>query len=606
MSAGHGSSIYYAILHAFGYGISMDDLKNFRKIGSITPGHPEYGLVPGVDATTGPLGQGVSMAVGMAMAQKFMANKFNKPDLTLFDNYTYTLVGEGCLMEGVSYESLALAGTLKLNKLIVLYDCNKTTLDSSISGVMDQNILNYMKSLGYNTLEVEDGNSVDQISQAILLAKQSKDKPSFIKVNTHIGFGSVFQDSNKAHGAVLGAENVKLLREKLGIKTLPFELDKNVLRDLQFLRKRFDAVNKVFKERLKVYAKAYPGDFKLLKNYLSTDYTNVFKILDEIKLNQDCSGRDMGQIVLNKLAENYPNIVTGSADVSGSTKTLINSSGFMNDNFANRNIKFGIREFAMGCIANGMSLYGGITPIVGTFLVFSDYMKPSIRLGSLMEQKTITVFTHDSIAVGEDGATHQSCEHMWALREIPNMRVFRPCNMTEVKSAYAMALNYSYCSSIVLSRQLLKNFDSDINGANKGGYIIAKESGRQLNGIIIATGSEIELALNVKRELDKLGYNLRVVSMPCIDLFEEQTEKYRESVIPSQVKSVFTIEAGSTSGWYKFAGKYGKCFGVDAFGASGNYLDIYKKFGLTTENISKEIIKIIKSNREKRLSLYES
>lgn len=605
MSAGHGSSIYYAMLHAFGYGLSMNDLKAFRKIGSITPGHPEYKLVPGVDATTGPLGQGVSMAVGMAIAQKTMASKFNKADITLFDNYTYTLVGEGCLMEGVSYEALALAGSLKLNKLIVLYDCNKVTLDSSINGVMEQNTLNYMKSLGFNTLEVEDGNSVEQITQAINLAKQSKEKPSFIKINTHIGFGSVHQDSNKAHGSVLGAENVQLLREKLGVKTAPFELDKNVLRDLQFLRKRFDSVNKIFKERLKIYSKAYPGDYKLLKNYFNTDYKDVFNILSEIKLNEDMSGRDMGQIVLNKLADCYTNIITGSADVSGSTKTVIHSSGFVNENFANRNIKFGIREFAMGCIANGISLYGGITPVTSTFLVFSDYLKPSLRLGCMMEQKTISVFTHDSIAVGEDGATHQSCEHMWALRDIPNMRVFRPCNMTEVKSAYAMALSYNYCSSIILSRQKLKNFESDINGANKGGYIIAKESSRQLNGIIIATGSEVELALNVKKELDRLGYNLRVVSMPSVDLFEEQSDKYKESVIPSSVKSVFSIEAGSTSGWYKYTGKSGKCFGVDTFGESGNYLDIYKKFGLTVDNITKEIIKTIKSNREKRLSIYE-
>ena len=605
LSAGHGSSIYYAMLHAFGYGISMDDLKNFRKIGSITPGHPEYKLVPGVDATTGPLGQGVSMAVGMAIAQKVMASRFNKPDITLFDNYTYTLVGEGCLMEGVSYEALALAGSLKLNKLIVLYDCNKTTLDSSILGVMEQNTLNYMKSIGFNTFEVEDGNNVEQILQAITIAKQSKDKPSFIKINTHIGFGSVYQDSNKAHGSVLGEENVKLLREKLGVKTSAFELDKNVLRDLQFLRKRFDGISRNFKERLKVYSKAYPGEYKRLKNYLDPDYKDIFNVLEDVKINEDMSGRDMGALVLNKLADTYTNIITGSADVSGSTKTVIHSSGCLNDNFANRNIKFGVREFAMGCIANGMSLYGGITPVTSTFLVFSDYLKPSLRLGSLMEQKTISVFTHDSIAVGEDGATHQSCEHMWALRDIPNMRVFRPCNMTEVKSAYAMALNYNYCSSIILSRQKLKNFESSIDGANKGGYIIAKESNRQLNGVIIATGSEVELALNVKKELDRCGLNIRVVSMPCVDLFEEQSDKYKESIIPSSVKSIFSIEAGSTSGWYKYTGKYGKCFGVDSFGESGNYLAIYKKFGLTVERISKEIIKTIKANREKRISLYE-
>lgn len=597
MSAGHGSSILYATLHAFGYKISMDDLKKFRKLGSITPGHPESNL-PGVDATTGPLGQGVSMAVGMAMAERIMAKRFNKPDLTLFDNYTYTLVGEGCLMEGVSYEALALAGTLKLNKLIVLYDCNGITLDGGTKSVMEQNILAYFKSLNFNTIEVEDGNDVNQIIGAIALAKQSKDKPSFIKINTHIGFGSPLQDSNKAHGSVLGAEKVQALREKLGVTSQPFDLDKNVIRDFKFLCKRFDGVKKKFKEKLKVYSRAYPGDYKSLNEYLKMDLSKVESVLEILSIDEDMSGRDMGGLVLNKLSEAYGNLVCGSADLFSSTKAIIKASGYVNDDYSGRNIRFGIREFAMGCIGNGLALYGGLVPINSTFMVFSDYLKPALRLSALMNKKVISVFTHDSIAVGEDGATHQPCEQLWSLRNIPNTYVFRPANLTETKMAYMDSLAKNCPSCIILSRQKLRNISSNISDAKMGGYIISHEDG-ELNGVIVATGSEVALALDVQENLKKKGFNLRVVSMPCIELFREQSPKYRNSVIPVNIKSVFSIEAGVTNGWYEFVGKYGKCFGVDEFGKSAPYTEIYEKFGLTEEKISKEIMQVIKNNKEK-------
>lgn len=597
MSAGHGSSILYATLHAFGYKISMDDLKKFRKLGSITPGHPESNL-PGVDATTGPLGQGVSMAVGMAMAERIMAKRFNKPDLTLFDNYTYTLVGEGCLMEGVSYEALALAGTLKLNKLIVLYDCNGITLDGGTKSVMEQNILAYFKSLNFNTIEVEDGNDVNQIIGAIALAKQSKDKPSFIKINTHIGFGSPLQDSNKAHGSVLGAEKVQALREKLGVTSQPFDLDKNVIRDFKFLCKRFDGVKKKFKEKLKVYSRAYPGDYKSLNEYLKMDLSKAESVLETLSIDEDMSGRDMGGLVLNKLSEAYGNLVCGSADLFSSTKAIIKASGYVNDDYSGRNIRFGIREFAMGCIGNGLALYGGLVPINSTFMVFSDYLKPALRLSALMNKKVISVFTHDSIAVGEDGATHQPCEQLWSLRNIPNTYVFRPANLTETKMAYMASLAKNCPSCIILSRQKLRNISSNISDAKMGGYIISHEDG-ELNGVIVATGSEVALALDVQENLKKKGFNLRVVSMPCIELFREQSPKYRNSVIPVNIKSVFSIEAGVTNGWYEFVGKYGKCFGVDEFGKSASYTEIYEKFGLTEEKISKEIMQVIKNNKEK-------
>ena len=603
MSAGHGSSIYYATLSAFGYDISMKDLKSFRKLDSITPGHPEVGLVPGVDATTGPLGQGVSMAVGMAIAERIMANKFNKADITLFDNYTYTLVGEGCLMEGVSYEALCLAGSLKLNKLIVLYDCNKITLDGDISGVMEQNILAYMKSLNFNTLEVQDGNDISQIIEAINVAKKSKDKPSFIKINTHIGFGSVLQDSNKAHGQVLGSENVKLLREKLNINSLPFELDKDVLRDLQLQKKRFDVIAKNLKEKIKCYSRAYPGDYKLLKSFIDGKNIDLTNLESEISLEKALSGRELGSLVIDNICNKYSNIICGAADVSSSTKVKCNSLYF-NDNKIGRNIKYGIREFAMGCISNGISLYGGLVPINSTFLVFCDYMKPALRLTSLMNKKSISVFTHDSIAVGEDGATHQSSEQLNMLRNTPNTYVFRPANLTETIVAFESSLNHNGASCIALSRQNLPIIDSNLNDARMGGYIIGKEYKGNLNGVIIATGSEVSLALEVKEILMHKGYNVRVVSMPCMEIFEKQSDKYKNSVIPDKIKSIFTIEAGNTSIWYKYTGKTGKVFGVDNFGGSATPSELYAKFHLTKEEIASEIIASIKKNKDKISSIF--
>ena len=595
MSAGHGSSVYYATLHAFGYKISMDDLKKFRVLGSLTPGHPEYNHTPGVDATTGPLGQGVATAVGMAIAQKMMASRFNKADVTMFDNYTYALVGEGCLMEGVSYEALSLAGTLQLNKLIVLYDCNKITLDGNLDNVMGMSVKDYMTSLRFNVLTVKDGNDIDEISNAITTAKKSTDKPSFIIVNTHIGFGSPLQDSHKAHGSILGAENVAILRQNLGIDSEPFDLGKDVNRDLVFLRKRFATCEKTFKERLKVFAKAYPGDYKLLKSYMSGEFD--LSVINQITSEKPLSGREYGNLVLNKIAENNSNIICSSADLFSSTKANINSNGFVNENWANRNLKVGIREFAMGTISNGIALYGGLTPVQSTFMVFSDYLKNALRLSAMMNLKVVSAFTHDSIAVGEDGATHQCCEQLAGLRSIPNCTVYRPANLNETIAAYATALTANGPTVLALSRQTLKEFPCSVQDAMKGGYIVARESKSGIDAIIIATGSEVSVALDVKSNLQKMGYNVRVVSMPSVEKFEEQSDKYKNDILPKEIKSIFSIEAGNTALWYKYTGRYGKCFGVDTFGDSGTPQDMYNKFGLTADNITKEIVKVIKENK---------
>jgi len=603
MSAGHGSSILYATLHAFGFKISIDDLKNFRKFQSITPGHPEVDFVPGVDATTGPLGQGVSMAVGMAIAQKLMASRFNKHDLTLFDNYTYTLCGEGCLMEGVSFEALSLAGSLNLNKLIILYDCNNITLDGNLDSVMNMDILKYMESIGFNTLEVQDGNSVKSISDAITKAKTFKEKPTFIKINTHIGFGCPLQDSHKAHGSILGMENVTILKQNLGIDSEPFCLSKDVQRDFVFINKRFSTIKRNLKERLKTYSKAYPGDYKLLQQMLNGEIN--YSVLEEIKTNESMAGRESGSLVLNELARKNPSIVCLSADLFSSTKAIIKDSGYINNNFGNRNLKCGVREFAMGAISNGIALYGGLIPVQSTFMVFSDYCKPALRLSAMMNQKVISVFTHDSIAVGEDGATHQPIEQLMGLRTIPNIQLFRPANLNETIASYIHSLRYKGSSVLALSRQKLNEFNCKINDALMGGYIVSKENKKQLNGVILATGSEVSIALDVKRILDIKGYNIRVVSMPSIEVFEKQSEKYKNSIIPLNLKSIFAIEAGASAIWYKYVGKYGKVYGVDKFGMSAAPQEIYNFMKLTSDDISKDIIKVIKQNNEKNYSVID-
>ncbi|MGN0961819.1 MAG: transketolase-like TK C-terminal-containing protein, partial [Christensenellales bacterium] len=373
--------------------------------------------------------------------------------------------------------------------------------------------------------------------------------------------------------------------------------------DEVFLRKRFDTVKKIFKERIKAYSRAYPGDYKLLQQYLNNELD--FSVLEKLKIDTNMAGRDLGNIVLNEIAKNNSNIICTSADLFSSTKAVIKDSGFINANFANRNLKTGIREFAMGAISNGVSLYGGLIPIQSTFMVFSDYLKPAIRLGALMDSRVISAFTHDSIAVGEDGPTHQPVEQVWGLRTIPKCEVFRPANLTETIASYKLALKYKGQSVIALSRQKLSNFVSKASDAIKGGYIVAKEKKGMLNAIIIATGSEVSIALDIKRILDIKGFNVRVVSMPCIEEFEKQSDKYKESIIPSNLKSIFSIEAGSTAGWYKYVGKYGKCFGVDDFGVSAGAEYVYNKFGLNSEDISKEIIKIIKHNRDKVYSVFD-
>lgn len=588
LSAGHGSAILYATLHACGFSFSSDDLKSFRTLNSRCPGHPEVTKDNAVDATTGPLGQGVANAVGMAIAEKHMAAIFNKPEYKLFDNYTYCLVGDGCLMEGVANEALSLAGTLKLNKLIVIYDYNKVTLDGKLENTNKQNTKLVFKGYGFNVLEVKDGNNVDKIVSALNKAKQSN-KPTLIIVNSVIGYGSSLAGSNKSHGAPLGEEETEKLKAKLGITQEPFELNEKAKELFASFSNRYDEVNAEFEERLQTYKKNYPADYKILNTYLENSFADCDKFLQGLE-NKKSSTRNAGGEVLNVLAENYPYLIGGCADVVSSTKAQIYSSNF-NETPAGRNILFGIREFAMSCIANGMALYGGLTPFVSTFMSFADYLKGGIRLSALSGLRVLYVLTHDSVMVGQDGPTHQPVEQLPMFRSQPNTYVFRPADFKETCACYSCAVNLNAPSVLSLSRQDLEPIESDYEKAKKGAYVV-KEEGKKLDVILIATGSEVQTALDVAKELEDGGKGVRVVSMPCMEIFDEQPDSYKEKVVDKKVLT-FAIELSSDLSFYKYISN-GEVIGLNTFGKSAMPTDVLKELKLDTKSIVSKIKKYLK------------
>lgn len=596
LSAGHGSSMLYAMLHLMGYNVTIDDLKKFRQLDSATPGHPEVGVTDGVDVSTGPLGQGVANAVGLALAEKYMAAKYNKSDINLFDNYTYCVVGDGCLMEGIASEALSFAGTNKLNKLIVLYDSNNITIDGDTKQTFTQDTKKVMEAYGFNVLFVENGNDVASIESAIEQAKLS-DKPSFIEVKTKIGFGSVLEGNAKVHGSPLKDDALAELRANLGVNTNPFEImpeAQEYYKELINLKAcDFENVN----QRLEDYKSKYPQEYNKLENYLENNI-DVEKVLTSLNCEEDYSTRDLSSMVLNALANEYDNIVGGTADVSASTKAYIKEGGnFGVDNYAGRNIFYGIREHAMGAISNGIALYGGLKSFASTFFAFSDYMKNAIRMSALMNLPVTYILSHDSIAVGEDGPTHQCVEHLTQFRATPNINVFRPCNMEETKAGYVTALTDIKPTILALSRQVLPHLHSTMQDALCGGYIIAKEPLQKLDAIIIATGSEVQFAIQAQQKLSILGYSVRVVSMPCMELFDKQKNSYKESVLPSAVINRVSVEAGSTLCWYKYVGLNGKAIGVDEFGLSGKEKDVYNYFNITVKNIVDSVVNVIKCNK---------
>ena len=596
LSGGHGSMLLYSLLHLFGYGdLSIDDIKNFRQLDSKTPGHPEYGHTVGIEATTGPLGQGMAMAVGMAMAEAHLAAVFNKDGYNVVDHYTYVLGGDGCMMEGISSESFSLAGTLGLSKLVVLYDSNNISIEGSTDIAFTEDVMKRFEAFGFQTIEVEDGNDLGAIGAAIEEAKADKNRPSLIKINTLIGYGCpAKQGKASAHGEPLGEDNVAALKENLGWPCKEaFEVPQEVYdyyKELASDRaKAEDEWNQLFAE----YCSKFPDMKEMWDNYYNGyDMSDLFNSEeywaagDKPEATRNTSGT-----VLNLIKQHMPNMIGGSADLAPSNKTNMKDAGdFSRDNYAGSNIHFGVREQAMTAITNGIALHGGLRPFAATFFVFSDYTKPMARLSSLMKLPVTYIFTHDSIGVGEDGPTHEPIEQLAAFRSLPNFTVFRPCDKVETSAAWMYAATSKETpTALVLTRQNLPQMPGSSKEALKGGYIIDDSSKAVPDAIIIASGSEVSLAVEAKAELAKKDIDVRVVSMPSMDLFEEQSAEYRESVLPDAVRKRVAVEALSDFGWYRYVGLDGAVVSMKGFGASGPAAELFKKFGLTTEAVVKAV-----------------
>lgn len=601
LSAGHGSSLLYSLLHMFGYGLSLDDLKSFRQFGSLTPGHPEYKHTAGVESTTGPLGAGVSTAVGMAMAEAHLAAKFNKDGYPIVDHYTYALTGDGCLMEGVAYEALSLAGTLKLDKFIVLYDSNKITIEGDTDLAFTEDVAARFEAFGYQVQVVEDGNDLEAIDAAIAKAKADKERPSLIICKTQIGYGCPAKVGKaSAHGEPLGEDNIVELRKFLGWENqTAFEVDAEIYDHYKDLAEEGANKEEAWKAMFAEYATKYPEEAKLWDEYFAKP--DVTKIIDSEAYwaheNKAMATRAVSGDIINKLKDVYPNLVGGSADLAPSNKTEMKGQGFFSaTDRSGRNIHFGVREMAMTAITNGIYLHGGLNPYCATFFVFSDFMKPMIRLSSLMGLPVTFVLTHDSIGVGEDGPTHEPIEQLAMLRSIPNLNVFRPADYTETAAAWASAIGSEATSTaIVLTRQNLPQLERSSKEAFKGGYILAEAANKdKIDLIILASGSEVELAVGAKEELEKEGKSVRVVSVPCMDVFEAQSPEYIEEVLPSAVRTRLAVEAANPMPWYKYVGLDGDVVAMDTFGASAPAKILFEHFGFTVANVVEKAKALVK------------
>ena len=597
LSGGHGSTLLYSLLHLFGYGLTLDDLKNFRQWDSKTPGHPEYGVTTGVEASTGPLGAGMAMAVGMAMAETHLAAKFNKEGYPVVDHYTYVLGGDGCMMEGINYEAFSLAGTLKLNKLIVLYDSNKISIEGNTDIAFTEDVPARFKAMGFKVLEVKDGNDISEIGKAIEEAKEDKESPTFIKINTKIGFGSPKEGSADVHGAPLGADNIIAMKKTLGWPSeepffVPDEVYENYKAKAENLAKKEEEWSKLFKD----YCEKFPEMKTLWDEY--KDETKACKLLDDEDFwsyeEKADATRNLSGKVLNKLSAKLPTLFGGSADLAPSNKSYVNGAGdYSAENYAGRNVHFGVRELAMTGIGNGLVLHG-LKAYVSTFFVFSDYVKPMARLASLMEIPLTFILTHDSIGVGEDGPTHEPIEQLAEFRAMPNFNVFRPADATETIAAwYSAVTSKETPTALVLTRQNLPQLAGSSKEALKGGYIVADSSKETPDAIIIASGSEVSLSIEAKEALAKEGIDVRVVSMPCMDIFEKQPLEYKEKVLPKAVRARVAVEALSEFGWGKYVGLDGKTVCLDRFGASAPADVLFKEFGFTTENVVKAVKSVL-------------
>ncbi|MBQ2924895.1 MAG: transketolase [Anaerotignum sp.] len=598
LSAGHGSALLYSLLHVFGYGLTIEDLQNFRQRNSLTPGHPEYKHTKGVEVTTGPLGQGIANAVGMALAESHLAAKFNTPEFKVVDHYTYVLCGDGCLQEGVASEAASLAGTMGLNKLILLYDSNHITIEGDTATAFAEDVLKRFDAYGWHTQEVADGNDVDAIAAAIEAAKAA-DAPSIIKIETKIGYGAPNkQGKAAAHGEPLGDEEIKLAKENLGwpYPDTTFYVPEEVKAHIAEINAAGAKAEADWNEMFKAYAEKYP---ELAKEYAVwySDELPVDLLADEDfwKDEGDIATRATSEKVLQKAAKAVPNLFGGSADLAPSNKSLMKDREYYSkENATGSNIHFGIREFAMTAMANGMAVHGGVRPYIAGFFVFADYMKAGLRMESLMGLPVISILTHDSIGVGEDGPTHQPIEHMAMLRSLPNYNVFRPCDTRETAAGWYTALTSKTTpTGLVLSRQNLPALEGTGKGALKGAYVLRDCEGTP-DVLLMASGSEVELIYKAYDELAAKGVKARVISMPCWELFEAQDAEYKESVMPKAVRARLAVEAASDFGWYKYIGMDGDIICMNDFGASAPAGLLFKDFGFTVENVVEKALALVK------------
>jgi transketolase len=595
LSSGHASALLYSVLHFYGYGVTVDDLKSFRQLGSITPGHPERGLTPGVEVGTGPLGQGVANAVGMAVAETMLAEKFNRPGFNVVDHYTFALCGDGCMMEGVSGEAASFAGAVGLGKLILLYDSNNITIEGNTDITFTEDVLKRFDGYGWHTLKVDDGNDVAAVTEAIKQAKAEKDRPTLIEIKTHIGFGAPNkQDKAAAHGEPLGDAEINLMRETLGWPhTDSFFVPDDARTHAAETAKRGAALEEEWNKLFDAYKAAFPQLVKEWDVWFNEGLTvDLLSAKEFWQYEGDIATRVSSSEVLNRVVKYVPNIVGGSADLAPSTKAFMKGAGeYSKTERGGANIHFGVREFAMTAIANGIAAHGGLRPYISGFFVFSDYMKPALRMSALMKLPVISVLTHDSIGVGEDGPTHQPVEHLAGLRAIPGLTVIRPCDTNETAAAWVAALTRKSPTILALSRQNLPLLPNSGTNLLKGAYIIDETPGKTPDIIIIATGSEVALSIEAAKTL---GVAYRVVSMPSVEIFEEQSDEYKRSILPDTVKKRVVVEAACSFGWHKYAGDEGAIISVDDFGSSAPAQKVYERFGLTVENIAKTALELIR------------
>ncbi|MGF0040270.1 transketolase [Peptoniphilaceae bacterium SGI.131] len=596
LSAGHGSALLYSLYHLFGYGIELEDLKSFRQLHSKTPGHPEYGYTKGVEATTGPLGQGLAMAVGMAMAEAHLAGLFNEEDLKPIDHYTYTLVGDGCLMEGITNEAASLAGTLGLNKLIVLYDSNNISIEGDTSTAFSEDVRKRFEALGWDTYLVEDGNDIQKIEETILKAKKSLDKPSFIEIKTKIGYGSALEGSEKTHGSPLGFEGTKILKKNLGLpESEPFTVEDEVRKYMEESIQRLNNFEDEWNELYAKYKEKYPQKAETLEKFLNNSFDLSF--FDEesyTSFEKDLASRASSGKSLNRIAEYIGNLFGGSADLAPSNNSDLKGKEFFSkENPSGQNIHFGVREHAMAAIANGISLHGGLQAYVATFFVFSDYLKPALRLSALMKQKVIYILTHDSIGVGEDGPTHQPIDQASMIRSIPNVIDLRPADNRETAYAWRYAMESEGAPiALMLTRQDLPSIENTGAGLEKGAYVV-KDFGANPELIVMASGSELKLAYDVCKVLSEEGKAVRLVSVPSFNLFDMQSKEYREEVLPNSIRKRVSIEVYNDDAWYKYVGLDGKVINLKRFGESGPAKLIFEEFGFTVDKVLEQIRQIL-------------